>query len=403
MENTRMSGDLICLSHLRWGFVFQRPNHLMTRFARDRRVFFFEEPVFNASAPRVEIETVDGLRVVTPHLPSGVPGDVAERMQRTLLESLVARMHVMTPILWFYTPMAVPLTRNVQASVCVYDCMDELSHFHGAPAQLRERERELFALADLVFTGGHSLYEAKRREHAAVHAFPSSVDYQHFEQARAALEDPIDQRAIPHPRLGFFGVVDERMDLDLIRSVATKRPDLHFVVVGPVVKIAPERLPRLPNIHWLGQKTYAELPSYIAGWDVAVMPFARNGATKFISPTKTLEYLAAGKPVVSTSIRDVVRPYGEEGLVRIADDPAAFIEAVDATLKLSGTAARTAHRGMCDAMLAQTSWDRTWTKMNALVQTELSRRHAGESISTDTTASTASTAGVKGKKPCSTI
>jgi glycosyltransferase involved in cell wall biosynthesis len=263
---------------------------------------------------------------------------------------------------------------GLSSSGIVYDCMDELSHFHGAPAELRQRETELFGAADLVFTGGHSLYEAKRSRHPRVYAFPSSVDFAHFERARTPQPDPPDQADIPHPRIGYLGVIDERLDLPLIDAVAAKRPDLHLVLIGPVVKIDPGRLPRRPNIHWLGQKHYTELPSYIAGWAVAFMPFARNDATKFISPTKTLEYLAAGRPVVSTSIRDVVQPYGDENLVRIADEPAAFIAAIDAALAERGTPAVVAHARARDAMLAQTSWDHTWARMHALVHEVLARR-----------------------------
>ena len=370
-----MLGDVLCLSHLRWGFVYQRPNHLMSRCARERRVFFIEEAVFDASAPRLEVERIEnGLHVVVPHLPRRVTGPQAERLQHELLDGLVTRSAVKTPLVWMYTPMAVGFARRVQAAGYVYDCMDELSHFRGAPVELREREAELFQIADVVFTGGQSLYEAKRSRHPRVFAFPSSVDFDHFAQARGPLADPVDQAHIASPRVGFFGVIDERLDLRLLETVARERPDLQLVLVGPVAKIDARNLPRRPNIHWLGQKHYTELPSYIAGWDVAFMPFARNDASKFISPTKTLEYLAAGRPVVSTSIRDVVQPYGNENLVRIADDPRSFAAAIDAALAEKGTPAALAHRQARDATLAKTSWDRTWARMSALVQEALSRR-----------------------------
>lgn len=370
-----MSGDVLCLSHLRWGFVYQRPNHLMSRCARERRVFFVEEPVFDADSPRLDVRPIEnGLHLAVPHLPGGMPGHLVENAQRLLLDGLVERANVRDPLLWFYTPMALGYARDVHGCAVVYDCMDELSHFHGAPPELVKRERELFGIADLVFTGGHSLYEAKRAHHPSAHAFPSSVDAAHFEKARRHRPDPDDQREIPRPRLGFFGVVDERMDLALIDGIAAARPDLHLVICGPVVKIDPATLPRRPNIHWLGQKKYDELPDYIANWDVAIMPFARNDATKFISPTKTLEYLAAGKPVVSTSIRDVVRPYGEQRLVRIADDAESFVDAVDAALAERGTPQEAAHHVTRDAFLAQTSWDMTWQRMRALVDDVIGRR-----------------------------
>lgn len=365
MKTTRHP-DLLCLSHLRWGFVYQRPNHLMSRFARERRVFFVEEPITDGAdpTPRLELTSPEpGLTVVVPHLPPGLTADAAERQTQLLLEQLATEHEIRTPVLWFYTPMAVGYAPDVAPSAVVYDCMDELTHFKGASPQLRFREAELLRRAHLVFTGGESLFEAKRDLHPKVFAFPSSVDHEHFARARREGIEPDDQRSIPHPRIGFFGVVDERMDLDLLREAATRRPGLHFVVIGPVVKIDPATLPRLPNIHWLGQKSYAELPEYLAGWDVAMMPFAKNDATRFISPTKTLEYLAAGKAVVSTSIADVVKPYGERGLVRIADEAFAFTAAIDAAL--DAPPEECAKR---DAFLARTSWDRTWAEMKALIE-----------------------------------
>lgn len=361
-----MPTDVVCLSHLRWGFVHQRPNHLMSRCARERRVFFVEEPRFDVDRSSVEVHQVeDRLHVVTPHVTPGLSNEDAESVQRSLVGYLLERMDVRAPLLWFYTPMALGYARDLRRSGIVYDCMDELSAFHGAPPALARREEELFELADVVFTGGASLYEAKRTRHSRVHAFPSSVDLLHFSAARTPARDPEDQALLGRPRLGFFGVVDERMDLSLVDAIAAERPDFQLVMLGPVVKIDPKSLPRRPNIHWLGQKSYAELPRYAAGWDVAIMPFSRNRATRFISPTKTLEYLAAGKPVVSTSIRDVVRPYGDEGLVRIADEPAAFVAAVNAALAARGTLAEMRWARARDAMLAQTSWDVTWEAMKA--------------------------------------
>ncbi|MDP8922487.1 MAG: glycosyltransferase, partial [Chloroflexota bacterium] len=254
--------------------------------------------------------------------------------------------------------------------VTVYDCMDELSAFRFAPPLLREREARLFERADLVFTGGHSLYEAKRRRHPSVYPFPSSVDVAHFRRARSAQPDPADQASVQHPRLGFYGVIDERLDIQLIRSVAEARPDWQIVLVGPVAKIDRETLPRLPNVHYLGAKQYDELPAYLAGWDVALLPFACNEATRFISPTKTPEYLAAGRPVVSTPIRDVVRPYGDRGLARIAATAPEFVAAVEQALVEDG-AARLAK---ADPFLAEMSWDRTWQQMWRHVESVLAAR-----------------------------
>ncbi|MFN2546964.1 MAG: glycosyltransferase family 1 protein [Myxococcales bacterium] len=350
--------DLLCFSHLRWDFVFQRPQHLLTRFASERRVFFFEEAVHDAAKPELELREAEaGVLRAIPHLPPGIAPDPA---LRALVDELIADEQIRRYVSWYYTPMALPFSRHLSPLALAYDCMDELSLFRGAPPALVELENELLKQADVVFTGGQSLYEAKRGRHGNVHAFPSSVDVQHFQKARASQPDPIDQAAIGHPRLGFFGVLDERLDLALLRGLAEARPQWQLILVGPVVKIDPALLPRAPNIHYLGMKKYQELPSYLAGWDVALLLFARNEATRFISPTKTPEYLAAGKPVVSTSIRDVVSPYGARGFVEIADTPGEFVSAVEACLRPDAERRRRA-----DAFLTRMSWDETFARMKA--------------------------------------
>ena len=362
--------DLICFSHLRWHFVFQRPQHLMTRCARDRRVFFVEEPIGGAASPRLQIDRAASVTVVVPRIPDGLTPEEATAAQRALVDDLIAREAVDDYIAWYYTPMALAFTDHLTPRAIVYDCMDELSAFKGAPAVLKEREQALLARASLVLTGGQSLFEAKQHQHPNIHPFPSSVDVPHFARARAIAIDPADQAAIPHPRIGFFGVIDERMDIALVDGVAARRPDWQIVLLGPVVKIDPATLPQRANVHYLGSKTYDELPSYIAGWDVAMLPFARNEATRFISPTKTPEYLAAGRPVVSTSIRDVVRPYGDRGLVRIADDPDTFVDACTAAMA-DDAAARLAR---ADAFLGRMSWDGTWSRICRLVDDAVTER-----------------------------
>jgi UDP-galactopyranose mutase len=350
----------------------------MTRFAREGRVLFYEEPHRDSGPPRLDVvRDGSGVYVATPRLPGGLPPAMETETQRDLLDGLLADLALADdPVLWYYTPMMRSFTRHLRAGLVVYDCMDELSLFAGAPPELREREAELFAAADLVFTGGLALYEHKRAttRHQRVYPFPSSVDAPHFARARAGAIDPGDQAPLPRPRLGFFGVIDERMDIDLVARVADARPDWQLVLIGPVVKIDPAVLPRRPNIHYLGSKPYVQLPDYLAGWDVALLPFARNDATRFISPTKTPEYLAAGCPVVSTSIRDVVRPYGELRLARIADTPDDFVAACTEAMAES----RDARLARVDTLLAQMSWDRTWGRMRDLVDTALAaRRVAG--------------------------
>ena len=365
--------DLVCLSHLRWDHVFQRPHHLMVRAARDRRVFFVEEPL-EASRRGVRVEKRGDMTVVVPQLPPGLPEAVRRTVLSAVLRDFLADQGVHRPTLWYYTPLGLRWTDGIEPSAVVYDCMDELSAFRNAAPELPVLERGLLARADVVFTGGQSLWERKHRSHPDVHALPSAVDAAHFALARRPQPDPADQAAIPHPRLGWFGVIDERLDLDLLAAVARRRPDWSIVLVGPVAKIDEASIPDLPNVHRLGQKSYEELPAYLAGWDVAIMPFARNEATAFISPTKTPEYLAGGRPVVSTSITDVVRPYGANGLVRIADDADAFEAACEAAMAEDD---RTRIRA-ADSFLAGISWDRTWSTMDRhLRRVATSRQAAG--------------------------
>lgn len=347
---------ILCFSHLRWNFVYQRPHHLMTRFAQDHAVYYIEEPVWAEVARDgwLESNSTNGVTVITPH----VARETAVPDLRRLLKEWVRANDLGTPVVWYYTPMSLPYAEDIEAGLVVYDCMDELSAFRGAPPELIALERQLLARADVVFTGGHSLYEAKRKLHQNVQAFPSSVDKAHFARARTAARIPTDLLSIPSPRMGFYGVVDERFDIDLLAEAASLRPDWNFVLVGPVVKIDPATLPKADNIHYLGARVYDQLPDYLAGWDVALMPFALNESTRYISPTKTPEYLAAGKPVVSTPIADVVSTYGQCPIVHIASDAPAFVEAMSrALLSAKDPDALAEH---ADRALAGMSWDHSW-------------------------------------------
>lgn len=360
---------LMCFSHLRWNFVFQRPQHLMSLLAHANPVIFWEEPLRDAAgtSPRVEHYCpAPNVTVAVPHLPEGLPAEATAAALHMLLDDFLAL--VPGPIIrWYYTPMMLPFSRHLPAACTVYDCMDELANFRFAPPELAQLEAELLAAADLVFTGGYSLYEAKRALHRSVHAFPSSVDTAHFAQARLATDEPADQAPIPRPRLGFYGVIDERMDLELLAAIADARPAWSLVMVGPTVKIDPADLPRRPNIFYLGGKTYDELPRYAGGWDVALMPFAINASTQFISPTKTPEYLAAGLPVVSTPITDVVRHYGDLAAVEIAATPADFVAACEKALARSSLSKDANWREEADAALTGQSWRIVATAMQALI------------------------------------
>ncbi|MCC3409255.1 MAG: glycosyltransferase family 1 protein [Microcoleus sp. PH2017_10_PVI_O_A] len=374
--------DLVCLSHLRWNFVYQRPQHLLGRCAKNRRVFFVEEPVFSAATDwRLDVSIHEtGVWVIVPHLSEGIGEETAKTAQQAMLDDLFQAAEISQYILWYYTPMAVSFTNHLKPLSVVYDCMDELSAFQGAHPELKANETQLLKRANVVFTGGHSLYEAKQHQHPNIHAFPSSIEKEHFATARNLSEEPADQKDIPHPRLGFYGVVDERMDIELLGGIAAARPDWHLVIIGPVVKIDPATLPTHPNIHYLGGKSYQELPGYLGGWDIAMLPFAINESTKFISPTKTPEYLAAGKPVISTPIRDVVRPYGENNLVRIASNVAEFVAAAEEIMGETSDD-RTKWLGEVDAFLADNSWDNTWGEMLGLIESAIEVRRKKSLVS----------------------
>ena len=365
--------DLVCFSHLRWNFVYQRPQHLLSRFAKHFRVFFIEEAVFQDQHNHLQVTlSEENVWIIVPNLKKNLSEEEVLTAQKDLLSKLFRNMQIDNYMFWYYTPMALAFSDHFEPELTVYDCMDELSAFKFAPAELKLREAEMFKKADLIFTGGHSLYAAKKHLHSNIFPFPSSIEKEHFSLARFVSIEPADQQHIPHPRIGFFGVIDERMDIDLIAEVAAQRPDWHFVMIGPVVKIDPDMLPRLHNIHYLGGKSYQELPSYLAGWDIAMIPFALNESTKFISPTKTPEYLSAGRPVISTSITDVVNPYGINGLVSIADTPEEFIARAESEL---GQTDKSKWLDKVDSFLADNSWDNTWKKMLHHIATTYNEKH----------------------------
>jgi UDP-galactopyranose mutase len=364
---------IVVFSHLRWNFVYQRPQHLLSRLAARHPVFFVEEPDPDlAGEPRWERSRGDqNLTVYRPRTRSVAPGFHAEQLDElaALMPELQSDVGSGTLVAWLYTPLALPLAEQLEPAALIYDCMDELSLFAGAPPELLEREAALLERADLVFTGGPSLFQAKRHRHPDVHCFPSSVDAGHFGRARprhprgTRTEDPADQADLSRPRLGYYGVIDERLDLRLLEAMADAHPEWQIVLVGPVAKIDPATLPRRSNVHLLGQRSYEELPGYLAGWDVCLLPFALNDATRFISPTKTLEYMAAERPIVSTPITDVACPYGE--IVYLGEGPG-FIAACEAALTESDVERTRRIAGM-RAVLAQTSWDCTVRAMERLV------------------------------------
>jgi UDP-galactopyranose mutase len=384
------TSDLLVFSHLRWDFVFQRPQHLLTRHARYRRVYYFEEPVFGMTdIPRLHLrQTSEGVQVVVPYLPSNIKASDVEASLKDLVDELLFEEDMSQYAAWYYTPMALSFTRHLNPINTIFDCMDELSLFKGAPQSLIDMEDELMKRAEVVFTGGQSLYEAKKNNHHNIHSIPSSIDYAHFSQGRLQLVEPDDQINIPHPRIGFYGVIDERFDADLLSRMAEISSEYQFIIIGPVVKIDPGTLPQRANIHYLGKRDYHTLPLYLAGWDCAMMPFALNESTKFISPTKTPEFLAAGRPVVSTAIKDVVHPYSEKKLVHIASSPEEFLLCIERAI--SERASDPSWLERVDSFLADNSWDITFEKMAKLesqsMRSFMERREAASLIDSNISA-----------------
>jgi UDP-galactopyranose mutase len=358
--------DILCFSHVPWQHTHSRPRQLMTRLARERRVFFIEEPIFSDCDSRwsMRYETRN-LVVIQPCLNDALrqkPEEYILTQERLLLE-LASHERIQLPILWYNTSRPRSFSSCLRASLVVYDCA-EVPSTVGPTPEYRSDDRELLRSAKLVFTGVRSLYEALRYQHTNVHLFPNSLDVPHFARALCAGDHPPDQAAIPHPRIGYLGPIDRRLDLALLQQSAAQRPDLQFVLLGPVVELDPARLPRAANIWYLGEKSYAQLPDYMRGWDVAILPLLRNQATHFIGPSQVPEYLAAGRPIVSTSIRDVVRPYAQLGLVRLADETASFVRAIG-DARAIGPGAK---RAGVSALLASTSWERTADRISLLLR-----------------------------------
>jgi glycosyltransferase involved in cell wall biosynthesis len=351
---------LLSFSHLRWNFVYQRPQHLLSRAQRSYDVFFMEEPYFLDDLETASLDwtlTPDGVRVLTPQIPTHDEARAVE-LQRDLLDRFLLELPSPPSVLWYYTPAALEFSRHILGAISVFDCMDELSAFRGASSKLCEQERELLSRADLLLVGGRTLFEAKQPLHPNAHLFPSSVDVAPFMRARHKTSSRTS--TLRAPQLGFFGVIDERMDLDLVDRVAELRPDWQLNMIGPVVKIDQTDLPCRANIRWLGSCSYGQLPEKLGEWDLGFMPFALNESTRFISPTKTPEFLAAGLPVVSTPVRDVVDPYGVRDLVAIAATPEDLV-ARATELLIQPTQPWLSH---VDAFLAETSWDKTWRSIS---------------------------------------
>ena len=374
MSNTPPSYGIVAFSHLRWRFVWQRPQQFLSRFAEKHPVLFVEIAEFDGAPgepPRVELTSPQaGVTVLNLHLDAAMEGaEGVTAAMRDAVRQGMAATGIENPLLWFYNPMDAGWVLGWLANRGVlYDCMDELSQFKGADPRLVANEAKLLEAADVVFTGGIELFEKKSKQNPNTHFFGCAVEYDHFAQAQAQGPIPEDLAAIPGPRVGWFGVVDERVDYDLLRDAAAMRPDVHFVLVGPAVKADPKDFPQAPNLHWLGGRDYKDLPLYCRGYDVCMMCFALNEATEFINPTKALEYLATGKPVVSTAVKDVVRQYGDT--VAIAHSTEEFVEKIDDAL--AGKQKDMVERGIEKARAA--SWENTVGEMGRIIDEALVAR-----------------------------
>ncbi len=346
--------DLVVFCHLRWDFVYQRPQHIISRLSHDFKILFVEEPIYHAGSGHSLNQILSNLHVFRPNI-SHID-ELPDALAKFLGPSEI-------PMAWFYSPSFCAVLDRIKFGTVIYDCMDELSLFKGAPASLIQQERILLEKSDIVFTGGRSLYEAKEPHHPNVHCFPSSVDFDHFARAKNGISLPHDISEIPTPIVGYFGVVDERLDLDLIEQTASQLPEVSFVFIGPVVKISDSDLPRLPNIHYLGMKAYQTLPNYLKAFEIAMMPFALNDATKYISPTKTLEYMAAEKPIISTRVKDVEREYST--CVHLVTDASEFVEEVKNILY--PTTVNPTHVDRYSDILGKTSWDSTVFRMKVAI------------------------------------
>lgn len=360
--------DLLVFAHTRWDFVFQRPQHLMSRFAKYRRVYYFEEPIFGMTdQPRLHMrETSEGVHVYVPYLPKITKSEDIEAALRDLVNELIFEEAISEYSCWFYSPMAWSFTNHLKPAAVIFDWMEELLPMTEFEAQLAEK-------ADLVFTDGQSLFEEKRKFFSNLHFFPSSIDYAHFAQGRMQLVEPDDQINIPHPRLGFCGVLDGNLDAELIGYIADQYPDWQLVVIGPLVKVEAETLFKRTNIHYLGRKDFHALPLYFAGWDCAILPFKQHSHVNAINPSKIPEYLAAGKPVVSTALPDIVSSFGDAGLVYVADSAQNFVTLVEKAMLNKQRDLEWLER--VDSYLAQTSWDMTFKKMAALERKVIEARN----------------------------
>lgn len=365
--------DIVAFSHLRWDYVYQRPQQILERFGKKHKVLFIEEQI-----PHVSLHGIPNIVEVSKNITALQPRIHHENFLKEyeeLLDKYLPRFGIKDPVLWFYGPGFEKLAEKVEHTAIVYDCMDEHSAFKNAYSEgLIKNERNLLAKADIVFTGGKSLFEAKKEFVKNIHCFPSSVDIAHFQKAlEKDTKVPKDLLSIKKPVVAYYAVIDERADLELIAEIADLMPKYSFVMIGPVAegKVNINDLPKRENIYWMGGKPYDQLPNYLKGFDICMMPFALNQATKFISPTKTLEYMAALKPIISTPVYDVARDYSE--MVSIVTNAKEFKEAVEYYLN-EPKDKKDKRVELQKEVLKKTSWDQTANQMEDLILEAISKK-----------------------------
>ncbi len=377
VPDTESSGDetfsLIVHCHLCWDWVWQRPQQFISRISQKHRVLFVEMagPDETLAVPTAHLSTLadfPNISVLRMQFPAWrwADGEYVDRERRRILEEVLQGPlagEFDNFVQWFYDPMAfTAFGEGMGELAVVYDCMDELSKFKGAPPEIAQRELDLLQRADVVFTGGRRLYESKSQWNSNCHFYGCGVDGGHFGKAReVGTQIPAELASLPKPVLGYFGVVDERMDYELVARMADANPAWSVVVIGPVVKVDPGSMPQRPNLHWLGGRAYNELPAVCKGFDLCLMPFARNESTEYINPTKALEYMATGRAIVSTAVPDVVSNFGE--VVKIANSHEEFIELCRRSVAHPDY--RAISRGL--KMVRENSWEAIVDKLEELI------------------------------------
>jgi UDP-galactopyranose mutase len=376
---THVSSDapplpIICFSHFPWGFAWQRPQHLLTRLSEHHPVFYVEEPQVHTGyrKPELTVSHHDGVTILSPTLPHGTQGygSANNAAVRLLLETFFNReLSGWDVVAWYYTPLAVgTLPQTLRPVATVFDEMEDLSNLRTVSKEIRDQERLLMQMADLVFCAGPSLHDARKYRHPRAFSFPSGVDVDHFRRDSPTQPDTASSATSV---IGYYGVLDERIDFELVGGIADLRPDWSIVMIGPVARIFEKQLAHRPNIHYPGMRRYSELPEDLANFDAAMLPYALNQVTRSITPAKTLEYLAGGKPVVSTPITDVIELYGD--VVEIASTPQEFVDAIE-TLRNESPPARSRREERVQAVLAEHNWDVIADRMRQLINDVISGR-----------------------------